>query len=350
MTVFETRLRRDDQSALRRSVCCVIARREIPALLGRLRPEAGFGPTTVWIPDDDGLNAMTLLAAHPELTVCASFEMFARACARADVVVVSREPGLIDRRIALAIVGAAIRAATQAGRPMRVWSASIFRDRADQGGVPAQDPETEDWLVSIIDREAPGRRLKRTLDCVLAGLALVFVAPLLALVTLLVRLESPGPALFIQERVGHRGQPFRVIKFRTMCRDAEALDRGVPTMTKLNDNRITRLGRFLRKSRLDELPQLINVLKGEMALVGPRPFRRFLADETARFVPFYRVRYTEKPGLTGWAQVAYKYPTSFEEQVEKFEFEFGYIARRSTRFDLYIMLRTLWVMLCLKGA
>ena len=132
--------------------------------------------------------------------------------------------------------------------------------------------------------------------------------------------------------------PFPCFKFRTMCEDAER--HTGPIWSHADDPRITRVGRFLRKTRMDELPQLFNVLRGEMSLVGPRPIRQHFADQLAESIPFYDLRFLEKPGLTGWAQVNYGYAASLNEQETKFSYDYYYIKHRSTALDLYIILST----------
>jgi lipopolysaccharide/colanic/teichoic acid biosynthesis glycosyltransferase len=161
-------------------------------------------------------------------------------------------------------------------------------------------------------------------------------------------LDSPGRVLFVQDRLGRWRVPFRCLKFRTMCEDAER-DTG-PVWATAGDPRITRVGQFLRKSRMDELPQLINVMRGEMSIVGTRPIRHYFAEQLAQLIPFYDVRFLEKPGLTGWAQVKYQYSSSFTEQIEKFYYDYYYIRNRSISLDVYVMLLTVAVMVRMKGA
>ncbi|MEM7399784.1 MAG: sugar transferase, partial [Pseudomonadota bacterium] len=135
--------------------------------------------------------------------------------------------------------------------------------------------------------------------------------------------------------------PFQCIKFRTMRADAE--ERTGPTWASAGDPRITRVGNVLRRSRLDEVPQLINVIRGEMSLVGTRPIRKHFADQLADRLPFYDLRFLEKPGLTGWAQVKYRYAGSFAEQIEKFYYDYYYLKNRRLSLDLYIIILTAWV-------
>lgn len=182
--------------------------------------------------------------------------------------------------------------------------------------------------------------VKRALDLSVALLLLVCLSPLLMLTALLVRLSSPGPVFYVQERVGYRGQVFRLFKFRTMIPDAEK-ETG-PVLARANDPRVTRVGKFLRATRLDELPQLFNVLKGEMSLVGPRPERPVFVDEFTRAHPAYPYRHLVKPGLTGMAQVYGRYTTSPED---KLRYDLYYIRNYSLLLDLKILLRTIPVAL-----
>ncbi len=179
------------------------------------------------------------------------------------------------------------------------------------------------------------RSLKRTLDIVVAGLVLLFGAPFLLLIALAIRLESRGPVFFLQERVGMDFQPFWMIKFRTMRQDAEQLS----TWTTQNDPRVTRVGRLLRRTSLDELPQLINVLIGEMSVVGPRPEQPRWVEQFSQQIPRYMRRHKEKAGLTGWAQVnGLRGDTSIEERTR---YDLYYIENWSLLFDLKIILRTI---------
>lgn len=189
----------------------------------------------------------------------------------------------------------------------------------------------------------------QTLYSFLAALiGIIVFAPVMLLVVLLVRLTSPGPVLYRQRRVGIGNKVFTVYKFRTMYQDAEART-GAVWATK-NDPRITPLGRFLRKSRLDELPQLFNVLKGEMAVAGPRPERPEFVKTLEEQIPFYRQRHFVKPGITGWAQINYKYGDTLEDTIKKLEYDLYYIKHLSMQLDLYIFFHTVKTMLLSRGA
>jgi sugar transferase (PEP-CTERM system associated) len=189
---------------------------------------------------------------------------------------------------------------------------------------------------------------KRAFDLTLSVIGVIITAPLMLFVAALVKLTSQGPILYHQERVGLNGRPFTVHKFRTMRRDAEA--HTGPVWSQANDNRITPAGRFLRRTRFDELPQLWNVFRGDMSLVGPRPERpSFVADLTAS-IPFYGQRHVVKPGLTGWAQIRYTYGASVEDAIEKLQYDLYYIKNLSLALDLVIVLETIKTVVLRRGA
>src|SRR5437762_2681284 len=154
--------------------------------------------------------------------------------------------------------------------------------------------------------------------------------------------------MYRQERVGQRGKPFTMIKFRSMTTGAE--QNGRAEWAVVNDARVTRVGRFLRQARLDELPQLINVLKGEMSLVGPRPERPTFVSMLSEQIPFYGVRHSVKPGITGWAQVRYSYGATIEQSMKKLEYDLYYVKNRTVFLDLLILLETVRVVLLGEGA
>jgi sugar transferase (PEP-CTERM system associated) len=206
------------------------------------------------------------------------------------------------------------------------------------------------WLVFSegFDHSQVFQVVKRAVDLTASAALFVLTAPLLVLFALLVRLDSPGPILYRQERVGQRGRPFTLLKLRTMREDAEA---GGPAWTSEGeDPRTTRLGGFLRRARLDELPQLWNVLRGEMSFVGPRPERPFFVDQLRKVIPFYDERHSVKPGVTGWAQVKFHYGSSLEDAEEKLEYDLYYVKHMSWAFDIGILVYTAKVLLLGKGA
>jgi sugar transferase (PEP-CTERM system associated) len=192
------------------------------------------------------------------------------------------------------------------------------------------------------------RFVKRMLDLALSLIGFILAAPPMALTALAIRLDSTGPVLYSQERVGENGRVFTVFKFRSMRADAEGA--GQPIWARDNDDRVTRVGRFIRLTRLDELPQLWNVMRGDMSFVGPRPERPFFVEQLAQAIPFYLQRHAVKPGLTGWAQVKYQYGSSVEDAMEKLRYDLYYIKHLSIFFDLTIVLDTVKVILFGKGA
>uniref|UniRef100_A0A7C3QX76 TIGR03013 family PEP-CTERM/XrtA system glycosyltransferase n=1 Tax=Leptospirillum ferriphilum TaxID=178606 RepID=A0A7C3QX76_9BACT len=190
--------------------------------------------------------------------------------------------------------------------------------------------------------------VKGVMDRVLSLLGLLLFLPIGLLIALLIRLESPGPVFYSQERVGLNGRPFNILKFRSMVADAE---KGLtPQWASQNDPRITRIGAFLRKTRLDEVPQLINILKGEMSFVGPRPERPFFVAELEKVIPFYSLRHVTKPGLSGWAQIRYRYGATVEDAARKLEYDLYYIKNLSIFLDLMIFMETIQVILFGKGS
>jgi sugar transferase (PEP-CTERM system associated) len=190
---------------------------------------------------------------------------------------------------------------------------------------------------------------KRLSDLFLCSLAMVVALPLMALVALAVRLTSPGPVLYHQRRVGLHGHIFTVHKFRSMRQDAEATT-GPVWASKTGDTRVTPIGRLLRRSRLDEIPQLWNVLKGDMSLVGPRPERPEFVSELTQRIPFYGQRHVVRPGLTGWAQVRYTYGASEEDALQKLQYDLFYIKHMSPVLDALILLSTIKTVVLRKGA
>jgi exopolysaccharide biosynthesis polyprenyl glycosylphosphotransferase len=182
----------------------------------------------------------------------------------------------------------------------------------------------------------------RVFEIIVSGIILILLSPLLALTALAIKLESPGSALFTQLRTGRGGRPFTIYKFRTMRQDAEAAG---PKWAEKNDPRVTRLGRILRKSRIDELPQFWNVFTGDMSFVGPRPERPVFVEKIAAKEPAYRLRHVVRPGITGWAQVKYRYGATLEDSIEKLRYDLYYVFRWSPLLDLEVILETVKVML-----
>jgi len=237
--------------------------------------------------------------------------------------------------------------------------------RAKMAGVRVEDATTTYERVTgkiLIDGLRPSwlifsdgfrvsratRWMKRVIDLTLSLVLGVLSAPAMVLTAIAIFLESGRPVLYCQERVGENGRTFTLCKFRSMRTDAEK--GGTPIWAKDGDTRITRVGRIIRKTRLDELPQIWNVLKGDMSFVGPRPERPFFVAELAKDIPFYNQRHAVKPGLTGWAQVKYRYGSSLEDAMEKLRYDLYYIKHLSVFFDLTIVFDTVKVVLFRKGA
>ncbi|OLE97871.1 MAG: hypothetical protein AUG75_03145 [Cyanobacteria bacterium 13_1_20CM_4_61_6] len=190
---------------------------------------------------------------------------------------------------------------------------------------------------------------KQILDLVCGLFGLLVLCLILPVIALLIYLDSPGPIFYSQERVGFRGKAFRIYKFRTMRPDAEAGGRAVWAAGK-SDKRITRVGRFLRATHLDEVPQVFNILRGDMSLIGPRPERAAFIKELEKTIPFYGHRLSVKPGLTGWAQVKYRYGRTDNDALIKLQYDLYYVKRQSFMLDLFIILKTVAEVLSLRGA
>ena len=210
---------------------------------------------------------------------------------------------------------------------------------------------TDEWLLQnegfSLNTRGSLRRLKRVLDMLISLMLLIPATPVMLLTALIVRLESPGPVIYRQERVGLFEKEFTVYKFRSMRADAE---KNGAVWASANDARVTRFGRFIRKVRIDELPQIWNILKGDMSFIGPRPERMAFVQELKKTIPYYSVRHSVKPGLTGWAQVCYPYGASAEDARRKLEYDLYYIKNMSILLDIHIILKTIGVVLFPKGA
>ena len=190
--------------------------------------------------------------------------------------------------------------------------------------------------------------IRRVISMLISALMLIVLLPILAVVAILIKLDSPGAIIYSQDRVGQNGRLFRIYKFRSMRNDAEA--DGTPRWASKDDDRITRVGRIIRILRIDELPQLFNVLQGDLDLVGPRPERPAFVEELQRLFPYYSLRHTVKPGLTGWAQVMFMYSGTIEESKEKLQYDLCYIKNMSVKLDLLILFKTMKIVLLGRGA
>ncbi|OGR24909.1 MAG: glycosyltransferase [Desulfobacterales bacterium RIFOXYA12_FULL_46_15] len=192
------------------------------------------------------------------------------------------------------------------------------------------------------------RVMKRVFDIVLSSLVLLLTLPFFPILLILVKYKSPGPVFYFQKRVGKDGKEFIIYKFRTMGTDAES--KGGAAWARENDPRVTRFGHIFRKTRIDELPQLINVLKGEMSFIGPRPERPEFVEQLCEIIPYYRERHAVKPGITGWAQVMYPYGASLGDSVEKLRYDLYYINNLSVFLELLIVFETIKVILFRRGS
>lgn len=207
-------------------------------------------------------------------------------------------------------------------------------------GVPLIEVKTE--LMSF-----PSRIIKRLIDIAISLFVLILLFPFIIITALLIKLTSKGPIFYFQRRLGKTGKEFKVIKFRSMVHNAES--KSGPTWADKDDPRVTPFGRFMRRVRLDEVPQFINVLKNDMSIVGPRPERPFFVEQLIKEIPYYSRRLSVKPGITGWAQVKHTYDTSIEDVKTKLQYDFYYIENMSLSLDFRIMINTILVVFTMKG-
>jgi sugar transferase (PEP-CTERM system associated) len=206
------------------------------------------------------------------------------------------------------------------------------------------------WLIfgDGFNQGALRTAVKRAFDIVFSLLLIVISAPIMLGAAIIIKLDSRGPVFYRQERVGRNGAGFMVTKFRSMRTDAEK--DGTPRWASAQDDRVTRFGHIMRKLRIDELPQLFNVLKGDMSLVGPRPERPYFVDQLTQQIPYFAVRHSVKPGVTGWAQVRYQYGATVEDSQEKLQYDLYYVKNHSLFLDLVVLFETVGVVLTGKGA
>jgi sugar transferase (PEP-CTERM system associated) len=191
------------------------------------------------------------------------------------------------------------------------------------------------------------KKIKRCLDVILSIMGLVVSMPINVVISVAIKVDSTGPVLYKQERVGEDGKRFRLLKFRSMHQDAEP---DGPVWADVSDERTTRVGKVIRQLRLDEIPQMVNVLRGEMSFVGPRPERPFFVEQLRKEIPYYFQRHTVKPGITGWAQIKYPYGASKKDALEKLKYDFYYVKHMSFFFDLMVMMETVKIVLLSRGA
>ena len=197
-----------------------------------------------------------------------------------------------------------------------------------------------------VHRKTLDEAIRQFFDIVISLFSLIILSPLILILALFIRISGKGPVIYSQDRIGKNGKPFVIYKFRSMIYNAEA---GSPMLSGINEERITRIGRYLRKYRIDEIPNFINVLKGEMAIVGPRPERQFFIDQIVKRNPEFMILLRIKPGITSWGQVKYGYASNVDEMLERLEYDLYYIKNRSLWFDVKIFLYTIGTVLKGKG-
>jgi exopolysaccharide biosynthesis polyprenyl glycosylphosphotransferase len=204
-------------------------------------------------------------------------------------------------------------------------------------------------LIDIMPELMPEweKKIKRLMDIILSFILIIITSPATMITSILIKLESKGPVFYRQERAGMNGKVFKIIKFRTMVADAEK--HSGPVWSTKDDPRITRVGNFMRKARLDEIPQAINILRGDMSFVGPRPERPFFVEKLSHEIPLYKRRLKVRPGITGWAQVKHKYDETIDDVKVKLRYDLFYIENMSLRMDFKILFRTIFVVLFGKG-
>ena len=230
---------------------------------------------------------------------------------------------------------------------VKVTDLADFLERI-RGAIPLGSFKAS-WLIYGEGfRQGPIRTfVKRSFDIVVSASLLALTSPILILAALLIKLDSPGPVIYRQPRVGRADRVFDVLKLRSMRSDAES--DGKPRWAQAGDSRVTRVGRFVRRTRIDELPQLINVLRGEMSFVGPRPERPYFVEKLSESIPFYGLRHSVKPGITGWAQVRYPYTATAEDAASKLEYDLYYVKNHSLFLDIVILFETVRVVIFGEG-
>lgn len=233
-------------------------------------------------------------------------------------------------------------------RGIHVEEGETFNERVT-GKIPL-DHLKPSWMVFSDGFKSLRSRklLKRSLDLLFSFILLVVAAPIMLLTAIIIKLESKGPVIFKQVRVGENDREFNIYKFRSMRQDAESATG--PVWAGSGDNRATRVGRIIRLIRVDELPQLINVIKGDMSFVGPRPERPFFVSKLKEVIPYYEMRHVVKPGITGWAQVKYPYGSTVQDALEKLQYDIYYIKNMSPILDMVVFFSTIKVVLTGKGA
>jgi exopolysaccharide biosynthesis polyprenyl glycosylphosphotransferase len=259
--------------------------------------------------------------------------------ARAEAIILATEPGQ-ERATAEELARCRFSG-------VRVFGAAQYCERILRR-IPVHVLDGVSFATADELTQGPLRRAsKRAFDIVVAGALLVLAAPLMLVLVVLIRLDSKGPAFYRQDRVGQNGREYALWKFRSMRLDAE---KNGAVWASTNDDRVTRVGRFIRKTRMDEIPQVLNVLRGDMSFVGPRPERRVFIDIISRDVPYYSLREGVKPGITGWAQIRYPYGASVEDGRNKLEFDLYYVKNGTLFLDIAIIFHTVRHVLLARGA
>jgi sugar transferase (PEP-CTERM system associated) len=233
-------------------------------------------------------------------------------------------------------------------RGVAIEDATAFYERV-AGKIPIENLKPSWMVFNSGFQVSKGMMLKkRLISVVLSSVLLALFAPVMVLLAILIKLDSKGSVFYKQERVGQDGKSFMLVKFRSMHENAER--ESGPVWSKENDDRVTRIGRFMRRTRLDELPQFFNVFHGDMSMVGPRPERPHFVQQLADEIPYYPLRHIVKPGITGWAQINYGYASSKEHTVEKMQYDLFYIKNMSFVLDILIILETIKTVLTEKGS
>jgi exopolysaccharide biosynthesis polyprenyl glycosylphosphotransferase len=255
-------------------------------------------------------------------------------------IVVAESDPLDSNQLATALIDCKLRG-------VAVEAAGSFHERLTRK-LWVKKLSSDWWMFS--DGFQPSRVYlwhKRLMDILCASVMILITSPLLLLIAIAIKLDSPGPPIFKQERIGLRGAKFTLYKFRSMKIDAES--KSGPAWASETDDRATRLGKLLRKFRLDEIPQAFNVLLGDMSFAGPRPERPYFVDMLTQRVPYYGLRHYVKPGITGWAQVLYPYGATVEDAIEKLQYDLYYIKHMSFGQDVHVLIRTIGVVLFGRG-
>ena len=232
-------------------------------------------------------------------------------------------------------------------RGLHILDLPAFFER--QTGILPLEAINASWMIFSEGFTTGSARdvVKRLFDLLVSGTFLLIFMPVMLLAAALIRMESRGPVFYTQERIGQFGKPFTIFKFRSMFTDAEK--DGLPVWAREKDDRTTRVGRFIRRTRIDELPQVVNVFLGHMSFVGPRPERPYFVNDLAAQIPYYHARHSVKPGITGWAQVKFPYGASVEDAMNKLQYDLYYVKNHSLFLDMMILLQTTQVVVLGKG-